>query len=108
MKNNKYIQAFIALASVFFLFTACNKGNHNYDVDKIVRFVEVQKDSSIYYSDTNWDTINIRYRKLLEEANKYKDELTLGEKNRIAKASITYIFLQSHRGKKQIKDVFNK
>lgn len=108
MKNNKYIQSFIALASVLFLFTVCNKGNHNYDVGTIVRFVEVQKDSSIYYSDANWDTINIRYRKLLEEANKHKDELTLQEKNRIAKASITYIFLQSHRGKKQIKDVFNK
>lgn len=108
MKNNKYIQAFIALASVLFLFTACNKGNHNYDVDTIVRFVEVQKDSSIYYSDANWDSVNVRYMKLMGEANKYKDELTLEEKNRIIKASTTYIFLQSHRGKKQIKNVFSK
>jgi len=65
----------------------------------VVSFVENQKDSCSFYSEADWDRVNLIYIELLKEANQYNDKLSINEKRQIAQATTTYILLQRHRKK---------
>lgn len=95
----------IVILGICLLFVACHSNPRTREcVKQIVSFVENQKDSCIHYSDADWDRVNRVYIDLLKEADKYIDRLSVDEKIQIARATTTYVLLQKHRNKEDLKN----
>lgn len=96
------------------LFTAClliscgNKKQSHKCVKEIIEFVQVQKDSSMYYSEEEWSSANARFTELIIEAKMYEDDLSNSEKWRLGKASTEFVLLQLNRDSKKIKSEIMK